>query len=79
VIQLTKIIIPNPAIWFLILQSALLVLHYGNIVNIPWWVAWFPTAIIIVVLTIVAFLLAMFLTAAFVMLKILEAGRSFYQ
>jgi amino acid transporter len=39
--------------WFLPVQATLLVLHYGAIVILPWWVVWFPSMIYTVILIVV--------------------------
>jgi hypothetical protein len=47
--------------WYLLLQTALLVLHYGFKIVLPKWVLWFPTIFIGSFLSIVFFIVAIVL------------------
>jgi len=54
--------------FWLIAQVALLVIHYGDIVaNLPWWVVWFPSLLLIgfIAIAIVGFIVLMVLAAIF--------------
>lgn len=50
----------------LLVQVALLVIYYGFHIDLPWWVLWFPSLIIIGILAIVAILFVMYLIGEWV-------------
>jgi hypothetical protein len=47
---------------WLVSQIALLVLYYGNVYpSLPWWVVWFPTLLlgVVIVIALVIFIIAL--------------------
>lgn len=39
---------------YLLVQAAMLVLYYGGFApNLPWWVVWFPTLFVVVILVFI--------------------------
>jgi hypothetical protein len=50
--------------WLFILQVALLVIHFGHIATLPWWLLWLPVLIWVLELFLVAVIIVAFLAYA---------------
>ena len=51
----TDALIPSPS--YLLVQTAMLFLHYGLKYDMPWWVTWFPSVIYFFVLVVILILI----------------------
>ncbi len=50
--------------WLAIIQFALLVIHYGHIATLPWWLVWLPVLIFVLEIFLVVIVLGAILVYA---------------